>query len=162
MIASIILILYFMNLISLEVALACLYTSGVILLIAEFAVVSLGLLSLNALLALYAGFALQTGNTMLMGVEVGWSMVFGIAFVEISLIIIGIWLWRNHKRIGISTGTDAMIGKKAAVVEWAGKSGRISYEGEVWKAVSDRDLDLNAGEAVTIKTIEKLTIVVTV
>ena len=151
MIASIILILYFMNLVSLEVAVACLYTTGVILLIAEFAVVSLGLLSLNALLALYAGFALQTGNTMIMGVEVGWSMVFAIAFLEIALIVIGIWLWRN-----------AMIGKKAAVVEWKGKSGRISYEGEVWKAVSDRDLDLNIGEAVTIKTIEKLTIVVTV
>ncbi len=160
MIASIILVLYFLHLIPLDVAVGCLYISGILLLIAEFSIISLGILSVNAVLAFYAVFALQTNNTMFMGVDVGWGLLFGIAFVEFALLFVGIWLWRKHKSLKILTGTDAMIGQKALVVEWKGKSGKIQYEGEIWKAESVREMDLNPQENVTIQSIDKLTLIV--
>ena len=160
MIASIILILYFIGALSLNTAIVCLYVSGLLLFVAEVGIMSLGLLTLNGLLALYAGFALQTGNTMFMGVEIGWGLLFGIACVEFVLVFAGIWLWRTHKNISPAAGTDAMIGKKATVVEWSGKAGKISYEGEIWKASSEREIELSPQEFVTIRGIDKLTLIV--
>ncbi len=160
MIASLVLVLYFTGLISIETAIACLYISGILLLIAEFGILSLGLLAVNALISLYAGFALQTGHTMFMGVDVGWALVFGIAVAEFIILIGGIYIWRKHAALRIQTGTDAMIGQRAVVVEWTGRAGKISYEGEVWKAASAKELDLRPQETVTIQGIDKLTLMI--
>jgi membrane-bound serine protease (ClpP class) len=158
MIASVILALYFFHFISLETAIVCLYISALLLFVAELGIVSMGMLTLNALLSLYAGYALHTGNTMFMGVEVGWGLLFGIAFIECGVIICVAWLWRKHKRIKTTTGTESMIGQRALVVDWHGTHGTVNFEGEIWKASSLREMDLPAQSSVTIRAINKLTL----
>lgn len=160
MIASLILLLHYAGGLSLESAIACLYLTGVLLFVAEVLIVSMGILSLNGLLALYAGFALQTGQIMFLDHQIGIGVVFAISFVELCIVVIGFYLWKRYKNKVPSAGTDAMIGQKAVVLEWENDNGKISYEGETWKAKSDRPMDLRAQEKVTIDRIEKLTLIV--
>ncbi len=161
MIASLILLLYLTGTITIESAVSSLYVAGVLLIIAELGVISFGLIAFNGLLAIYAGYALQTGSDLIFGVPVGISTLFGIAFVEIiiigSIIFVYVWL-KKQKAI---TGKQAMISEKATVIEWDGTSGAVNFEGEIWKAISKDNVELNEGDRVTIKSIDKLELTIT-
>lgn len=160
MIASIILVLYFSGIISLDSAIASLYISAVLLLVAEAGVISMGILSLNALLAAYAGYALQTGDTMFMDVEVGWGLLFGIVVAELLMIVAGVAIWQVVKKQRANAGVESMVGNKAAIVEWDGTSGKVNYEGEIWSAQSRQELELRPRDQVTIMGIKKLTLTI--
>ncbi|MGH1404524.1 MAG: NfeD family protein [Alphaproteobacteria bacterium] len=161
MIASLIIALHLLGFISLESAVTSLYVAGTLLIIAELGVISFGLITINALIALYAGYALQNGGDFIFDVAIGWPILFGIAFVEFALIatIISIFLWLKNKKI--STGIDSMIGAKATVTEWDETKGTIRFEGEIWSAYSDQNMDLTPEDMITIESVEKLRIKVT-
>ncbi len=161
MIASLIMVLHLMGFITLQSATTSLYVAGVLLIIAELGVISFGLIAFNGLIALYAGYTLQSGNDLLFGVPVGWPVLFGIAFVEILVIIATICVYillRKQKNI---IGQTAMIGEKATVIEWNDKNGSVRFEGEIWEAKSTSSLNLNPDEEVTIQAINKLKLIIT-
>lgn len=161
MLASIILLLHFLGWITPESAIASLYVTGALLLIAEIGVVSFGLLALNGFLALYAANTLQTGVGFFFGLVPGWPFLFGIAFVELLIIIgvVGVYIWiRNIKN---TTGTESMIGQKATILDWDGKKGRVRFEGEIWKAQSDREMELSPDDKVNVAAVNKLDLTVT-
>lgn len=162
MIASLIIALHLFGVISVESAVTSLFIAGILLIIAELAVVSFGLVALNGLIALYAAYTLKTGNDAIFGVTVDWPVLFGIAFVEIMIIVIIVavftWLRKQKKAVG----KEAMIGEKATILEWDGKSGNVRFEGEIWKAQSDEIMELNADEEVTVDGVNKLILKISV
>lgn len=162
MIASIILFLHLSDFITVESAVTSLYIVGLLLLIAEIGVASMGLITLNALLAIYAAYSLQFGDGNIFGVTIGWPVLFGVAFVEIMIIgsIIFIYLWLKNKKATV--GTESMIGEKAVIIEWIGKKGTVRYEGEIWKAFSDKEIEIEEGSTVKIESIHKLDIKITI
>lgn len=162
MIASLIIALHLMGVITIGSATTSLYVAGSLLIIAEIGIVSFGLLFINGVLAIYAGYALQVGQDLIFGIPIGWSVLFGIAFIEISVISIVVIVHlrlRNMKQI---TGTQSMIGEKASVLEWDGTRGSVRYEGEIWNAHSKDEIDLNADDTVTISAVSKLDLTITV
>lgn len=162
MIASLIVLLHLIGFIDANSAITSLYIAGALLLIAELGVVSLGLIALNGLIAFYAAYTLQTGSDVFFGIELGWSVLFGIAFVELAIVgtVVSVHMWlRNKKAI---TGIESMIGTKATVLEWNGTKGSVRVEGEIWKANSDQDMDLNPDEEVTIEAVNKLNLTINV
>ncbi len=162
MIASLIIGLHLAGFISLGSAISSLYIAGCLLIIAELGVVSFGVIAFNGLLALYAGYGLQRGTDIIFGVPVGWDVLFGVAFVEIfmlvSVISIHVWL----RRMRATTGTEAMIGQKATITEWDGNKGQIRFEGEMWKAKSNHDLDLQKGDEVIVDAVNRLDVTIKV
>lgn len=156
MIASLITALHLVGFISLDSAITSLYVAGILLIIAELGVVSFGLIAFNGIIALYAGYALHTGNDLLFGVAVGWPVLFGIAFVECAIIasVITVHMWLRKQRA--TTGTEAMIGSKATILDWNGKKGNVRFEGEIWKAHSDKEMDFNPDDKVTVHAVNKL------
>ncbi|MBI1301028.1 MAG: hypothetical protein GC137_05125 [Alphaproteobacteria bacterium] len=161
MIASVIVALHLFGFVATGSAITSLYIAGVMLIIAELAVVSFGLIAFNGLLALYAGYALQSGQDLIFGVPVGWSTLFGIAFVEFFIIAAVIYIHFWIRGIKTSTGTEAMIGQKAVIVDWSGKKGTVRFEGEIWKAHAKSDMDLKAGDDVHIEAVNKLNLTIT-
>ena len=158
MIASIILLLYLIGISPLDMTVDALYIAGALLLLAEIGVASLGVLALNGLLALYAAYAMQTGQAPLLGLDIGWSLFFGIAILEFTALIAGILVWKKLKTMRTDTGPEGMIGQKADILKWEGKKGRVQYEGEAWDAVSEKEMNLEIGDSVTIKQVRKLTL----
>lgn len=160
MIASIIVLLHLIGFIDANSAITSLYIAGAMLLIAELGVVSFGLIALNGLIAIYAGYTLQTGSDIFFGLELGWSVLFGIAFVEVVIVgtVITVHMWLRNKKA--TTGTESMIGATATVLGWSGTKGSVRVEGEIWKALSSNELELKPDEEVTIETINKLNLII--
>ncbi len=161
MIASLVILLHLCGAMSAQSAFTSLYIVGAVLFIAEIGVVSFGLLSVNALLAIYAAYSIQNGATPFFQLEPEWPMLFGIAFLEILIIISIIFVYRWIRSRKITTGVEAMIGQKATVLSWDNDKGEIRYEGEIWKARSDTPLEISAEDIVTITATDKLLATIT-
>ena len=161
MIASLITALHLLGFISLDSAITSLYVAGILLIIAELGVVSFGLIAFNGIIALYAGYALHTGNDLLFGISVGWPVLFGIAFVEFAIIgaVITVHMWLRKQKT--TTGTEAMVGSTAVILDWNGKKGNVRFEGEIWKAKSSQEMDFNPDDEVTVEAVNKLDLTIT-
>ncbi len=162
MIASLIIALHLMGVITIESATTSLYVAGALLIIAEIGIISFGLLFMNGVLAIYAGYALQAGQDLIFGIPIGWSVLFGIAFIEISVISIVVIVHLRLKNIKQVTGTESMIGEQATILDWDGTRGTVRYEGEIWKAKSSTDINLDPDDVVTISAVRKLNLTITV
>ncbi|MFP4463667.1 MAG: NfeD family protein [Alphaproteobacteria bacterium] len=161
MIASLIILLHLAGFIDASSAITSLYVTGTILIIAEIGVVSFGLIALNGIIALYAAHTLQSGSDLLFGIPMGWQVLFGIALVEITLIIsiVTVYMWIRKQKI--TGGTESMIGDTATIMEWHDKKGSVLYEGEIWKARAEEPLTLEPKNEVTIKALDKLELIIT-
>ncbi|MCB1839981.1 MAG: hypothetical protein KDI61_06955 [Alphaproteobacteria bacterium] len=157
---TIILALHFMGFMPLDTTVTFLYVIGVVMIIAEFGVVSFGILAFNGLVALFAAYSLQVGQVLLFGIPVDWNIVFGIGFVEYACIISGVSVHMWLRNLRTDTGTEGMIGARAIVLDWSGKKGQVRIDGEIWKASSLHRLDLVPNDEVTIEAVEKLKLIV--
>lgn len=155
-----ILVMYFLGLVSLDNAVAFLYVIGISMLVAEFGIVSFGILAFNGLLALYAAYSLQSGDSLIFGAPVGWDIIFGIAFVEALCVGGGFAIFNLLKKQKTTTGTEGMIGAKALVMEWHADKGSVCIDGEVWKARATHRLDLKANDEVFVQSVDKLVLIV--
>jgi membrane-bound serine protease (ClpP class) len=158
MIISLILALYLTGVVGAYTAYSFLYVCGLLLLIGELVAGGHGLIALNGLIAFFVGYAIQTGDNMLFGVPIDWSVLFGVAFVEVIVLIISVYVFIRLRRLKTSTGAEAMIGKTATVIRWKDDTGIVLIEGETWKAKSARPLQLEIGEEITVEAIEGLTL----
>lgn len=160
MIGSIILALHFLGVIPHESAVNALYISGILLIVAEFGVISFGVLALNGILSLYAAYALQTGVMAFLGIKVGWEFVFAVAVIEFAVVMSIVYIWKKMKSQKIITGTEGMIGQKVQIEQWSGKTGRILFEGESWTARTTQERDFKPGDEATVQSVSKLRITV--
>ena len=76
-----------------------------------------------------------------------WTLVvLGVGVVgEVAEVI---WGRRLARRLPATTGVEAMIGKRASVVDACRPAGRVRVRGELWNAVCPDGAD--AGDAVTV------------
>ncbi|MCF8496396.1 MAG: hypothetical protein K9G62_07000 [Alphaproteobacteria bacterium] len=162
MIASLITALYLLGLIAASKASMFLYVCGVMLIAAEIAVTLSGVLAFNGILALAVGYTIQSGQTFFFGLPVDWTLLFGIGVLEVFVVAVSVWIvLRDQGRIP-TTGTEAMRGEIAAVVEWKGKSGIVLVQGEHWKAFTDIPADFSRGDGVKIEAVKGLKLKITV
>jgi membrane-bound serine protease (ClpP class) len=155
MINSIILALYLLGLISAKSAAVFLAICGIGLIGSEFLFPS-GVVAFSGLLALYIAYSLQYGQDHVFGAPIGWSVFFGIAFVEAMIAGAFAFLFlRNRDRKAIS-GAEGMIGHAGEVVEWHGNSGRVRVQGEIWKAVSQTPVNLKKDDKITVESVDNL------
>jgi membrane-bound serine protease (ClpP class) len=162
MIASIITALYLLHVLSAITASNFLFISGILLIVGEVAFGTFWIVGFNGFLALCIGYAIRTGDTTLFGVPVGWGVVFGMAFIELLLLLGSAYVITKHRRHKVTTGTESMIGQKASVIEWSGTKGQVRIHGELWQAQSSQPMDLAKGENVTINAVDGLSLKVSV
>jgi len=160
MITSIILALHFLGVVPAESAYLSLYIVGLVLLIAEIGVVSFGMLFVNGLLALYAGYSLHMGQPMFFNIPMGWGVIFSVAFIEFITIAAAVIIWKKVQNIKTETGAEGMIGQKVQIVNWDGIKGKVKYEGEIWQAESKAEMDFNKDDEVSIESVGKMKLIV--
>jgi membrane-bound serine protease (ClpP class) len=159
MIISLISALYLLNVVSAKTAYAFLYISGILLIAGEIAFTTYGLVGFNGALAIYVAYVIHTGDTaMFFGLPFDWSLLFGLAFLELFILTIATMVVIRFRKLRASTGKEAMIGQKARIINWSGKSGTVLADGENWKAESDQTLDLQKDETVIVSAVDGLTL----
>lgn len=161
MMSSVIIALHFWGLVPVDQAVTFLYIVGVVLLIAEIGVATLGIFALNGLLALYAGYSIQHGEAAFIGLPLDWGLFFGVAIIEFFVLVVSIYIWRSLMHKKSDTGAEGMIGRTARVVTWNGLEGTVNFEGERWLARADSQMDLSENERIRIERVEKMTLVIT-
>jgi membrane protein implicated in regulation of membrane protease activity len=84
-----------------------------------------------------------------------WNVVAVVvaAFVEVGEVFF--WL-RFLRRYRIQTGTEAMVGKRAEVLDPCSPEGRVRVAGEIWNARSHHPV--LSGQAVRITGVDGLTL----
>ncbi len=162
MIASLILALHLLGFMSASSASTFLYITGALLIISEFFVASFGIIALNGLLALFVAYSMQTGDNTVLGVPIDWSLLFGIAFIELAIIVFAVMIIQRIRKKKVTTGIEGMIGQKAVVIEWKGQKGRVRIQGEIWAAKSEKELELSKDEEVSVISVEDLVLTIEV
>lgn len=159
MLASLITALFLFGLISTAHAVTLLYLLGGALIIVELSsLTTFGVMAFNGVLALLAGYMINTNTDILFGLQVGWPFLFSIACAEFLMLVGIVWLFLRQKNKPVTTGAEAMIGKTATIIEWKGKTGRVHIDGEEWRAKSEKGFKKD--DEVTVKAIKNVTLIV--
>lgn len=161
MIASIFLLLYLLGILSASDASVLLIIAGLIFIIADFTLGLFFLVAFNGFIALAVAAGLMTGGENIFGLPVDWGLFFGVAVLEVALLIPFIVILRKVNTQKNTTGTESMIGENAEVVNWDGIQGRVRIQGEIWNAIARKTIDLEPGNKVKIKEVDKLTLIIT-
>ena len=93
------------------------------------------------------------------------AILLTVLFISFVLILLApeffVGLWNlGQERNNPTTGTERMINEAATVVSWNNKSGRVSYDGENWKARSQETIALEKGDKVIITHVDKMTLTI--
>jgi membrane protein implicated in regulation of membrane protease activity len=75
--------------------------------------------------------------------------------IVVEVAEVGFWV-RFLRRYRVRTGTEALIGSTAEVIEACDPRGRVRLRGEIWHAVCDSGAAV--GQRVTITGVEGLTL----
>ncbi len=117
-----------------------------------FIIACLGLGSVAGALSAYLGF------------DIDYQLISFAIITTISLFIIRPLLYKKNKSDDlIKTNTDALIGRKATVVEQIDNKynkGRVSIDGDQWKALSISEHSINMGEIVEVVSIDSTIVTV--
>jgi len=86
-----------------------------------------------------------------------WGVIALVAAALVEVLEVVFWL-RFLRRYRIRTGAEAMVGKRAEVVEACDPDGRVRMDGELWNARCDTTA--GRGQLVRIGEVDGLTLVV--
>jgi len=93
--------------------------------------------------------------------SLGWDVVILAVACVLEIFEISIlrrWSKRIDRRTKRTTGSEAMVGEHAQVVEPCHPTGTVHLRGELWKARCEGGAD--TGDTVEVKAVEGLTLVV--
>lgn len=135
-----------------------LFIVAFILLLLEAFVPSLGILGLGGFIAFVSGLIVMVNSDMahFYGISFGAITAVG-CLIFLSFALFGVFAYRSFRK-KVTAGAEAMIGSPAAVTSWNGHKGKVVYEGEDWRAVSDNTF--KKGDTVHITALDKMTLTV--
>jgi membrane-bound serine protease (ClpP class) len=128
---------------------------GVLLLVAEVFSPSAGALGIGGVIAFVIGAAMVVDPDT-PGFAVSLPLVAGIAVAGLLTTLLIARLALGSRRHRVVSGTQAMVGTAARVLDWSGDAGHVFADGERWRAVGARDL--RPGQQVTIKAVRGVTV----
>lgn len=133
---------------------------GLALVIAEIFSPSFGILGIGGTVAIVLGGVLLFDSDV-PGLEMSWPALGAVAVASLTFsLLVGRLAARVHQR-KVATGAEEMIGLTGSVMDWDGKQGHVFVHGERWQARSEGEAALSPGQAVMIRSMEGLTLVVT-
>lgn len=129
---------------------------GAGLLTLEFFLPTFGLFGFAGVAALLIGTVVlyQTGYIDTLFVDPGWLI--GMAVMGLCLSAAGGWYTYKLYRKQLTTGPESLVGETAIIVEWAGKTGLVRVQGEIWQAYSDSALIIRKDDPVLISKTDNL------
>lgn len=135
-----------------------LITIGVAFIILEFFLPSFGLFGFAGASSILIGVVQlhQTGYIEEMPVSIDTLIIMAI----IGLLLAaagGLYTYRLYQKQN-TTGTEAMLGQEATIIDWKDTKGNIHIQGENWQAYSDDKYSLNKGDKVLVSKIDGLKI----
>jgi membrane-bound serine protease (ClpP class) len=149
--------LYALALLPVNVAGLGLMILGIALMIAEAFTPSLGILGIGGAIAFLLGAAILI-DIEAPGFAISWPVVGGVAAASLGFTLVVARMAVAAYRHKVVSGREEMIGARAKVQDWSGRSGHVFVHGERWRAVSETPLA--PGQRVRVKDLDNLTLTV--
>jgi membrane-bound serine protease (ClpP class) len=150
--------LYALAALPLNYAGAALLVLGMTLLVAEAFVPSFGALGIGGIIAFVIGAAILVDTEGVPGFVIYWPVIGGLAVAGLALGLVVARMAMTSLRYQVTAGREAMLGLRAEVSDWSGRSGHVFVHGERWNAVATRPLE--AGQHVRVTGLDGLTLAV--
>lgn len=129
---------------------------GSIFLFFELFLPSFGVLGVMGLIFLVTGLGTYTHDGVYQAVLNHWDWLLALAILgTLATAVIGYIAYRTNK-IKPMTGREDLVAKEVEIIEWSGKFGKVSVEGEIWAAFSDEPYEFNKGDTVYIAQVKNL------
>jgi membrane-bound serine protease (ClpP class) len=152
---SLLLALYAFQVLPVNYAGLALIGLGVALMVAELMVPSFGALGIGGIVAFVAG-SIMLMDTDAPGFGISWQVVGGVALAAASLLMLTMAMLARSQRRPVATGQEEMVGSRARVLDWQGRTGRVRVHGEIWQARGPAEL--SPGQPVKVTAIQDLTL----
>jgi membrane-bound serine protease (ClpP class) len=85
----------------------------------------------------------------------GWGIAVVVLAMAIEVAEVGFWI-RFLRRYRVRTGTEALVGSSAEVIEACDPRGRVRFRGEIWHAECASRAEV--GDQVVVESIHGLTL----
>jgi len=130
---------------------------AIVLFILEVKVVSYGMLSVGGVVSLFLG-SIMLFDTAEPYYKLSLSLVVGVTAFTALFFILGLGLAIRVQRKKPTTGTEGLIGETGVVTMPLAPEGTVKVHGEIWKAVSEQNIE--AGTRVRVKAVEGMMVTV--
>lgn len=109
-----------------------------------------------AIISLFAGGNILVEQGELFGIPMNWEIFLGIAAAMVVILLVLIKVAAQAFKRTDTAGIEGMIDQDAVIEDWNNKQGRVTVQGELWQAVSERSHDFQKGDKVTIGSVHDL------
>ena len=152
---SLFLLLYGVHILPIEKVGLLFIFLGIVFLVLEIFIPSMGLLSVGGAASLALGFVMSLRETLELHQYTLWlfGLLFFLALLPISIVIILLRRMRHHPTV---SGMEELVGSVGQVLEVDGKHCRVLLHSENWKGRCDEPLQ--PGQQVRVKAIHGLTL----
>ncbi|GAC1415171.1 MAG: nodulation protein NfeD [Acidobacteriaceae bacterium] len=148
-----------LNLLPIRHTAVLLLLAAVLLTVLEAKFASHGALAVTGVACLVFGLAtLVDSPTPELRVHLGTAVGAGVGFGSISAFLA--WVALRARRNKRMLGAQAMIGRMALALTDLAPAGQVEVRGEIWRAITRGDATISAGAAVTVDSIDGLTLTV--
>ncbi len=147
--------LYALSALPLTYAGAALMLLGLALLVAEAFAPSFGILGIGGAVAFVLGATLLI-DTEAPGYALSLPLVAGLALCALVASVVVVRLALSSRRHPVVSGTVAMIGEPARVLDWSGGTGHVHTAGERWSASGPAGLE--PGQTVRVRAVHGLSV----
>lgn len=149
--------LYALNQLPLNYAGLALLVIGIAFMVAEAVTPTFGILGIGGLIAFIIGAAMLV-DTEAPEYQLSWWVIGGTAAVTGTVLVLVLgYIWRVYWRMPKRDAAH-MLGAHGEVIDWSGEEGHVWAESERWLARGEKDLA--AGDAVRVREMEGLTLIV--
>ncbi len=154
---SLLLGLYALSVLPIDHVGIALLALGLALIVAEAFSPSFGILGIGGVFAFAAG-AMLLFDTDVPGFGVSLPFVAGLGLAFLGGVLLVARLFAKSRRARVVTGSAALVGLDAEVVEWRGDRGRVHVAGERWHARGPTGLA--PGHLVRVRGVQALELIV--
>ncbi len=147
--------LYALSALPVSYAGAALMLLGLGLLVAEAFAPSFGILGLGGVVAFVLG-AMLLIDTEAPGYALSLPLVAGVALSALAASLVVVRLALSSRRHRVVSGTAAMVGEPARVLDWSGVAGHVHAAGERWSATGPSGL--MPGQTVRVRSVHGLSV----
>lgn len=154
---SLLLALYAFQLLPINYAGFALLLLGIALMVAEAFVASFGALGIGGVIAFVIGSVLLL-DTNVPGFGVAWQVILIMTLFSAAFFLIICNLAIGSFRKKVVTGREALVGAEGTVIEVSADRLVVRIQGEIWKAHSDKALEV--GQKICVVKVSELLLIV--
>lgn len=157
---ALILAFYSMHTLPVNYAGLALIVFAIILFLLEIKIASHGLLAIGGVVSLFLGsIMLIRSQSSLELISISRAVIIAFTIVTALFFLFVVGMGLKAQRARVATGQESMIGAIAYTLDILAPAGRVSFQGEVWNAVSLTGM-ISQGDKVLVREIKNLTLYV--